>query len=110
MKQLLWRLKHWQLFRKQKRYVYDNFHNCWGNSIVFVAWPKMSVCGWKSREPKVGDLFRCRMKSDITALFIFQYVKYYEDPSDMFFADLLPVAEENEPLAKKLLKQAVKES
>lgn len=61
-------------------------------TINFFNEKNTKLCGWQSiRYVENGDLFLVPMQSGRSAIFEIFNVKYKLDPSDMFFADVIPI-------------------
>lgn len=67
----------------------------WGDRIEIFNWSETPnkkhlprITGWKNPLPKNGDLLKVQMKSGKTGIFEIVNIKYCDNPSDMFFADI----------------------
>lgn len=72
---------------ERRRYI---FGGGWGDRI---EWTKTGerVSGWKSNRPRKGDFLIVPMKSGKEAVYVFEEIEYCHDPTDMFFADVIPI-------------------
>lgn len=72
----------------------------WGDAIQFTkdwdchATDKISVVGWKTPKPRVGDLLFVPMQSGKNVVAVFIEIRSCGDPADMFFGEARALAYE----------------
>ena len=66
-------------------------HKAWGDNIKVINsddMEKITIAGWLTKPPDVGDSIHFRMNSGKVAAYGVASVDDCDDPPDMFFADL----------------------